>query len=468
MHKNLHWICCLLFLGPPLKAQNLVPNPGFEEYGLVPYSWDQLSFAVPWRNPTYATPDYMHEDCVDGSVYRAKIPDNAWGWQFARTGKGYIALHTWVEFNMEIEYAQVDLIDTLEVGVEYRASAWLNRGDFSFKSTNCHGFLFTEDAFTGYNFIERSAQVQNLEILRDTQGWTEISGTFIADKPYRVLTVGNFCGASPPYQSMDEWGWNMTATYYWDDLSVEPTGRQVDFSVEITGACLPALVQLQAQQFYPTDNWLWKWSDGVVQQGQNIGRTFAQPGEYRVTLTHTVNGQTYTIEKKVKVDLPQPPVAAFDIGKDQPSMNEAIRFNNNSQHAGLWLWDFGDGFTTAEKSPEHTYPENGDYRITLIASNDAGCSDTLSLDIYVVCAGKITANTFTPNGDGSNETFPFDSVAVCGAPVSIRIFNRWGNLIYESDDPYRPWRAEGVENGTYFYLVRYKGGEEGGYIEVLR
>lgn len=468
MQKKLLFIICLLVIGLQTDAQNLVPNPSFEEYDLIPKFWDQLMYAPPWRNPTYATPDYMHEDCTDGSVYRAKIPDNAWGWQFARTGKGYIALHTWAFPNQEIEFAQVNLLDTLEVGVEYRARAWLNRGDFSFKSTNCHGFLFTEEAFTGNGFIERTAQVQNLEILRDTLAWMEFTGTFIADKPYRVLTVGNFCGVSPPYQEIDEWGWNQTSTYYWDDLSVEPTGRKIDFATEILGDCLPAIVQLIAPQFYSTDTWLWKWNDGLEQHGQNVERVIDKAGEYSVLLIHEINGQTYSIQKNVKVTLPPRPFAEFEVGKDNPAMNESIKLSNISQNSSQWYWDFGDGFSADDKEPEHTYTDNGDYRITLIAFNDTGCSDTFSLDIYVACAGKITANTFTPNGDGSNETFPFDSIAVCGEPITIQIFNRWGNLIYESKDPFTPWRADSQENGTYFYLVRYKGGEEGGYIEVIR
>jgi gliding motility-associated-like protein len=109
----------------------------------------------------------------------------------------------------------------------------------------------------------------------------------------------------------------------------------------------------------------------------------------------------------------------------------------------------------------------GSYRVQLIAKNDKGCVDTTTQNIFIPCGKRILANTFTPNGDGENDVFPFDKFAPCNVE-KIEIFNRWGIKVWESKDPSVSWNPEGLPNGTYYYSVHFQGSIEGGYIEVVR
>jgi gliding motility-associated-like protein len=469
--KNIFAFGLMVFCFPlAFVAQNLVPNPSFEEYSDIPGYWDQLYKATPWRNPTSATPDFMHVDCMTTGQFRATIPENYWGWQFPRTGKGYLVLHMWTSEYQEIEYAQVDLLEPLVPNREYGVSVWVSRADYITRSSNCQGFLFTETAFTDYGFIEGlPPQVNNLEIIRDTGGWVQIGGVFVPDKPYKVMTVGNFYGESPPFDTIYEsdFGWP-NATYYWDDFSVTLINREPDFDFSIKGTCLPATLNLSTQPFFPGDDITWDWNDGTVQHGGDIERVFENNGIYLVELTITHNTVNYSVEKEVVVDIPLAPIADFEIMEKKLGMKKEIHFENLSQHASQWLWDFGDGNQSDEEIPVHIFDTLGNYRIILVASNELGCADTAVLDVYVPCANRMFFNAITPNGDGQNEVLPFDRIAVCDGPFNIKIFSRWGNLVYESDDPAEPWRAENVPSGTYYFVVSYKGGREEGYIDVIK
>ncbi|MBI1227965.1 MAG: hypothetical protein GC192_22225 [Bacteroidetes bacterium] len=464
------FVFMLFYCSVVLTAQNLVPNPSFEEYSIIPSSWDQVDRAVPWRNPTSATPDFMHENCTTTGQFRATIPSNYWGYQYPRTGKGYLVLHMWTAQYQEIEYAQVDLTAPMLPQREYDVSAWVNKATYSNHASNCQGFLFTEAAFTDYGFIEYMIpQVNNLEIIRDTVDWVKIGGTFVTDKPYKVMTVGNFYGESPPFQTTQEFElFASTATYYWDDFSVKLINRDAKFDYEILGTCLPATVNLTGYSFFPGDDLTWTWSDGVVQSGEHPHRAFEQSGTYTVKLTVTHNTVPYSIEKEIVIDMPLAPIADFEIEENKRGMKKDIHFRNLSDNATQFFWDFGDSTLSSEEMPVHAFDTVGNFRIKLIASNELGCADSTFQDIYVACSNRMIFNAITPNGDGQNEELPFDRLAICGEPLNIKIFNRWGNLLFESSTSSTPWGAEDVPSGTYYFIVSYRDGREEGYIDVIK
>lgn len=454
-------------------SQNLVPNPSFEDYHYIPYNLDEFEALKIWRNPTDRTPDYLHRFNTNPTNDRAKLPDCAWGWQYAHSGDACIALHTWVWFldYQQIEYAQVTLDSALELGHEYEGSVWVQRGNYTEMSTNCQGILLTEKPFMDEGFVTGyTPQINNLNIIRDTQNWTLVTGRFIADKPYKVLTLGNFYGDQAPFDTIHEPLGEVIvrSTYFWDDVRLVRTGRKIDFTYTVNTDCLPAVLNLSVPDFDGAASWEWAWNDGTKQSGQHITRRFEKNDAYSVTLKIVVKGHTFTVEKPILITLPQTPVAAFDIDTEKRIEDKSISFDNESKNAIHYRWDFGDGTQSTEENPEHAFSKHGNYILTLWVENESGCRDSIQKSIYIACKPKILSNSFTPNQDGHNDVFPFDSIVVCEGPYSIKIFNRWGNLIYQSDDPYSPWKGEGAPVGTYYYVIRYKGGDEGGFIELLR
>ncbi len=99
------------------------------------------------------------------------------------------------------------------------------------------------------------------------------------------------------------------------------------------------------------------------------------------------------------------------------------------------------------------------------------------------CALYELPNAFTPNGDGANEIFtPLDGFRFVNQ-VDLKIYNRWGGLVFETSDPFINWdgtdsnSGDELSGGVYFYVVRIIEGNEGneilgeqqsGYIHLLR
>ncbi len=85
-----------------------------------------------------------------------------------------------------------------------------------------------------------------------------------------------------------------------------------------------------------------------------------------------------------------------------------------------------------------------------------GCEATAQAEVKTqVCIKPqlLVYNTFSPNGDGKNETFFIEGLNDFG-PVSVEIFNRWGQRVFESSDYRNTWTGDTLVSGTYFYVIK--------------
>lgn len=462
----------ILFGANATSQENLVPNPDFETYFCIPLYVDQADCLKTWFNPTSRTPDYMHRDGDRTGQQSADIPNNEWGYQEPHSGNAYVALHMYTYRDGRDEYLQVKLLDTLEVGQEYKVSVYVSMAEISLSACNGHGFLFStyeETPYDGLEYLEPHLLYSNPIVIRDDMNWVKIEGTIIADHPYTYLTLGNFIVETDEFIREDFGDELWSSTYYFDDVSVIPTEKKIAIQAEIIDDCLPISVNFIAQNVDEGSSWEWSINGNKNNQaGKSLETTFDENGTYDITLITTENGKEYTVSKSITLDALQSPIADFDIQQEELGTNTPLEFENLSINGTSFFWDFGDGETSEEENPTHEYKENGDYTIRLTVSNESGCQDEVEQIFYIPCSGKITANTFTPNNDGSNDVFPFDSIAVCGGPFHIIIFNRWGGVVYESTNPTEPWSGGQVPDGTYFYKVVYREGEESGSILVIR
>ena len=99
---------------------------------------------------------------------------------------------------------------------------------------------------------------------------------------------------------------------------------------------------------------------------------------------------------------------------------------------------------------------------------DCTASDTI--EISESCAedrGVYIPNVFTPNGDQINDSF-LPVFMVTPENFSMRVFNRWGNLVYSSNDPSQGWTGDEFEGGTYAYDIWIDGEEHTGLVTILR
>ncbi|HXB41952.1 MAG TPA: gliding motility-associated C-terminal domain-containing protein, partial [Bacteroidia bacterium] len=115
-------------------------------------------------------------------------------------------------------------------------------------------------------------------------------------------------------------------------------------------------------------------------------------------------------------------------------------------------WTFGDTGTAINNlNPSHAYANGGHYPVTLIVKSDKGCLDTAI--VYIDVQFPIVApNIITPNGDGINEYLEFHNLLYF-KNNKIWIYNRWGTLLYQSDDYKNNWTGKDYSDGTYYYIL---------------
>jgi len=111
-----------------------------------------------------------------------------------------------------------------------------------------------------------------------------------------------------------------------------------------------------------------------------------------------------------------------------------------------WLWELGDNNTSELRDPVHQYSETGYYTVKVTAIDTNGCKDVVEKLRYVEVGRTVflvAPNAFSPNGDGVNDYFSISHRYIHS--FTVKIFDRWGNLIYTSDNPNFRW--DGSLNG---------------------
>jgi gliding motility-associated-like protein len=112
------------------------------------------------------------------------------------------------------------------------------------------------------------------------------------------------------------------------------------------------------------------------------------------------------------------------------------------------------------------YGTLSDSTITLIVTNSAGCSDTITLPFEAIPAS--IPNVFTPNGDGINETFVIPK-ALAIPNCKLLIYNRWGKVVFRTDNYQNDWDGEKHSDGVYYFVFTEPNGDaESGTVTILR
>ncbi len=151
-----------------------------------------------------------------------------------------------------------------------------------------------------------------------------------------------------------------------------------------------AIQFLDLSENNPT-TWNWHFVGGTPEfsTAQNPIVTYATPGNYEVSLeaSNATGSHTKTIGEFIEIQ--GNPVVDFDINIDL----NVLTIDNNSQYATEYIWDYGDGTSDGAFSPEHTYYSNGDYTVSVIASNACG-ADSTSFDISIQSSPAPDYNSF--------------------------------------------------------------------------
>tara|TARA_B110000495_G_C23030715_1_gene613783 strand:- start:253 stop:2643 length:2391 start_codon:yes stop_codon:yes gene_type:complete len=216
----------------------------------------------------------------------------------------------------------------------------------------------------------------------------------------------------------------------------------------------------------------YNWSTGETTSEIIVKPTYSTI--YYISITDSCAAH-YEVVENLAVNVDRP-IAEFTLGADNIVIKKPINFINQSEGATSYYWEFGNDEFSTEVNPMTTYYNDGEVTIMLVAENQAGCLDTVYHTYYIQPEMIFfVPNAFTPNGDGNNDYFFGDGVGV--KDYQMRIFNRWGEMIYHSVGKRETWdgRVNGViaPNGVYIWkmqLTGYDGTdyEKTGHVSLIR
>ena len=243
----------------------------------------------------------------------------------------------------------------------------------------------------------------------------------------------------------------------------------VTFTSHDTVQCAPSCATFVGVSAPACASATWTFGDGTSGTGCNTAsHCYNVAGNYSVTYNVIdINGcpGTHTITNFINA-LPVP-VAAFS-ASPQPTtiLDPQIFFTDQSTGAiTSWSWSFGDltGATSTLQNPNFTYPDTGCYPVTLIVVGTDGCPATIEHPVCIQPYFTFYApNTFTPNGDGKNDTWSPNGIGIDPANYHLMMFDRWGNLMWETHTWLEGWdgKANGGANiaqiDTYVWKVDLK------------
>lgn len=176
-------------------------------------------------------------------------------------------------------------------------------------------------------------------------------------------------------------------------------------------------------------------------------------GSYSVSLTVTdIEGCTGTTTLIDYITVHPNPIASFNASPQTIDLfSSEVSFDNTTINGSNYSWDFGDfSPVSTDENPVHTFSgEQSNYQVILTAESVNGCLDVFSLVItYKDLQVIFVPNTFTPDGDEYNNEFtPILSDGYDPSNYVLTIYNRWGELIFESIDINKGW--DGTYRGVY-------------------
>jgi PKD repeat protein len=211
-----------------------------------------------------------------------------------------------------------------------------------------------------------------------------------------------------------------------------------NFMSPTVSVCAPSLVSF-VNQSVDAVSWLWNFGDGTTSTNENPSHIYNIPGTYTVTLiSYNQDGCSDTLVRTDYITVPGT-YSTFTLGSQVNCDNSLVQFLDQSINATTWFWNFGDGYTSTQQNPVHLYADTGSYTVTLITSDNTGCSSFFSFPNPIVIYPSPDASGNIPLTSGCAPfTINFNSTTTGGTTFSWHFGN--GD-------------SANVENGSYTYPV---------------
>lgn len=188
------------------------------------------------------------------------------------------------------------------------------------------------------------------------------------------------------------------------------------FTANITSGCAPLTVSFTDQSTGNPTSWNWEFSNGTLSSVKNPVVTFSTPGTYSVRLVVQNSTGIAQTERIDYITVYPSPTVNFTSNLTLACVPATIQFTDASTTATgtivSWEWDFGDGATSTQQNPSHTYNNVGYYAVTLTVTSSTGCKQTRVRSSYIRIVGSIATD------------FDFTPPATCRAPYTVNFRNQ--------------------------------------------
>ena len=190
----------------------------------------------------------------------------------------------------------------------------------------------------------------------------------------------------------------------------------------------------------------WDFGDGFNSPDVNPIHLYPDTGTYTITLL-AIDSNTCNIRDSVKhiIHVYPKPIADFSFMPIPSEYNTPTVYINNSIGATHFVWLFGDGDSTLKNTADtviHQFQQTNTYNVCLVAINQTGCADTICHPVESLINPLLDVpNAFTPGRFGQNGIVMVKGFGI--ASMDWKIFNRWGQVVFESNNPFIGW------DGTY-------------------
>lgn len=280
-----------------------------------------------------------------------------------------------------------------------------------------------------------------------SSGLTNFTHTYAAPGTYQVKMVlvdTNFCNEPDSIVRQIRLAPNVTAR----------------FSTPAQG-CVPYLAQFDNTSL-GGQTFIWDFGDGSPLSNEvNPTHLYTSTGNYQITLT-AIDPASCNFSSTTSFTMRVEPIpqAGLDFNPNPVPDNEPVNFINLSNNSSRYLWLFGDGTTLQtfrrDTIVRHVYNASNTYNACVVAFNPAGCPDTACIDVTVkIIPGADVPNAFSPNGDGKNDRVFIRGFGI--AKISWRIYSRWGELVYFSNDYLQSWdgtfKGKLLPQDVYHYVL---------------
>lgn len=236
-----------------------------------------------------------------------------------------------------------------------------------------------------------------------------------------------------------------------------------DFNYQVIMGCRVDTVILSHDGRNGVNSWIWSSNNTIVSNLQNHSVYYTVFGQKQIKLK--VSNGVCTDSATATVNLDNELKAAFQF-PDVVCPDDLATFTDKSiGKINSWNWDFGNGFNSILQNPpaqKYNAPTSSRelfYTARLIVQNNNNCFDTVSNKIKAVNTCRIAVpNAFTPNNDGKNDyLYPLNAYKADN--LIFRVFNRFGQLVYETKDWTKKWdgsiNGKQQPTGTFVWILQY-------------